>query len=146
MPPLSERPEDVRELLELFCRRACEAHGAGALAVSPAAFRAAETADWPGNVRQLENAVEAAVIRASSAGATQLEVQHLFPEANEGSDDGPETFQSATRRFQGQLLLRTLEETGWNIVETARRLDVTRSHVYNLIRAHNIERKRPEGR
>jgi Nif-specific regulatory protein len=110
------------------------------LTISPGALRAAETADWPGNVRQLENAVEAAVIRAAAEDATRLELHHLFVEPSSKGVETPETFQSATRRFQGQLVLRTLEDTGWNIVEAARRLDVTRSHVYNLIKAHGLER------
>ncbi len=140
VPPLSARTEDVGELLEMFCLRACDAHGLAPLAISPRALRAAESADWPGNVRQLENAVEAAVIRAAAEQATRLEVHHLFIEESARDVGISETFQGATRRFQGQLVLRTLEENGWNIVETARRLDVTRSHVYNLIRAHGLER------
>jgi DNA-binding NtrC family response regulator len=50
------------------------------------------------------------------------------------------TFQEATRRFQAQLIRETLEETGWNIVEASRRLEVARSHLYALIRAFGIER------
>lgn len=145
VPPLASRQEDIRELLERFCRRAADAHGTLPLTISPGAVRAAESAPWPGNVRQLENAVEAAVIRASAEGSTQLAVRHLFPDAATPGADAAPTFQEATRRFQGELVRRTLEETGWNIVEAARRLDVTRSHVYNLIRAHGLERaaKRP---
>ena len=52
------------------------------------------------------------------------------------------TFQEATRRFQAQLIRETLEETGWNIVEASRRLEVARSHLYALIRAFGIERVR----
>ena len=40
------------------------------------------------------------------------------------------------------LLRTTLAETSWNIAETARRLDLARSHVYNLIRAFGLERER----
>jgi Nif-specific regulatory protein len=140
VPPIAARPEDIRDLVTHFCRRACEIHEVAPLAISPGALRAAESADWPGNVRQLENAVEAAVIRAAAEGSTRLEMRHLFVEQSAPGTDAAETFQSATRRFQGQLVLRTLEDTGWNIVEAARRLDVTRSHVYNLIRAHGLER------
>jgi len=50
------------------------------------------------------------------------------------------TFQEETRRFQARLLRETLENTGWNIAETARRLDLARSHVYTLIRAFGLER------
>ncbi len=140
VPPLASRPGDIRELLELFCRRCADVHGTPPLTISPGAVRAAESAPWPGNVRQLENTVEAAVIRASAEGATQLSVRHLFPEATTPEGDAAPTFQEATRRFQGELVRRTLQETHWNIVEAARRLDVTRSHVYNLIRAHGLER------
>ena len=55
-----------------------------------------------------------------------------------------QSFQTATRRFQAQLVARTLDDTGWSVVETARRLEVTRSHVYNLIRAHGLERAATE--
>jgi Nif-specific regulatory protein len=51
-----------------------------------------------------------------------------------------ETFQEATRRFQSSLLERTLDETGWNVTEAARRLDLARSHVYNLIHAFGFQR------
>lgn len=138
VPPLAARPEDIRELVPVFCQRACTTHGVGPFVVSPGLLRAAETADWPGNVRQLQSAVEAAVIRAAAERSLRLETRHLFVDHGKG-DDEPETFQSGTRRYQGELLLRTLEETEWNIAVTARRLDVTRSHVYNLIRAHGIE-------
>jgi Nif-specific regulatory protein len=53
------------------------------------------------------------------------------------------TFQEATRRFQTRLLRETLEDAGWNIMEVARRLDLARSHVYNLIRAFGLARDRP---
>lgn len=140
VPSLAARPEDIPDLVSLFVTRACEEHSLLPLSVSRAALRAAETADWPGNVRQLENSIEAAVIRAAAEGATQIEIRHIFPDDASAEPEATTSFQAATRRFQGQLVFRTLEETGWNVVEAARRLEVTRSHVYNLIRAHGLER------
>ena len=52
------------------------------------------------------------------------------------------TFQEATRRFQAKLLREALEAHGWNVVEAARRLDLARSHVYSLIRAFGLEKRR----
>ena len=104
--------------------------------LSPGALRAIESVDWPGNIRQLENAVEAAVIRALGDGATEAGSRHVFPESEviTGVDSNePYTFQEATLHFQRELLCRVLEETEWNISETARRLDLARSHIYNLI-------------
>jgi Nif-specific regulatory protein len=143
VPSLAERREDIAELAAFFCASVCERHGLPRLVLSRNAVRAAEAAEWPGNVRQLAHAVEAAVIRAAGDGSMQVECSHIFPESVQRSAEPLEalTFQEATRRFQARLLRETLEETGWNIVETARCLDLARSHVYNLIRAFGLERK-----
>ena len=69
----------------------------------------------------------------------------MFPDVKGGSGEAPEEtqagFQEATRRFQRDLLARTLDETGWNVAATARRLDLARSHVYNLIKAYDLARE-----
>jgi len=142
VPSLVERREDITELAAFFCNRACERHSLPRLVLSRNALHAAENAAWPGNVRQLEHAIEAAVIRAASDGSMQVERAHLFPEPGGSAVKEHEslTFQEATRRFQAQLLLETLEDTAWNVVETARRLDLARSHIYNLIRAFGLDR------
>jgi Nif-specific regulatory protein len=143
VPSLTEHREDLPELATFFCARACERHRLARVTLSRGAIRALEAATWPGNVRQLAHTVEAATIRAAGENATQVERTHLFtdPGPLTGSEAGV-TFQEATRRFQARLLRDTIEDTGWNIVETARRLDLARSHVYNLIRAFGIERER----
>lgn len=53
---------------------------------------------------------------------------------------GHPTFQEATRDFQRDLLERTLQDLGWNVSATARRLKLARSHVHNLIRQHGLKR------
>jgi Nif-specific regulatory protein len=142
-PSLSERREDIRELLVHFCALAAERNKLPFLEVSPGALRAAEAAAWPGNVRELANCAEAALIRASGEQATQVQAHHLFPESEQTSDrDRARTFQEATRAFQATLLCSTLEELNWNVVEVAKRLDLARSHVYNLIKAFGLERRR----
>ena len=142
VPSLAERRADIPELAAHFCRSACERHGLPLLELSHNAARALQAAEWPGNVRQLAHTVEAAAIRAAGDGVTQIERTHLFPEATTPPADtsAPLTFQEATRHFHERLLRETLEATQWNVVETARRLDLARSHVYNLIRAFGLER------
>ncbi|HUI27248.1 MAG TPA: sigma-54-dependent Fis family transcriptional regulator [Candidatus Kryptonia bacterium] len=145
VPTLAERREDIPELAAYFCATACERHGLPRLELARGAMRAAESAEWPGQIRQLAHAVEAAVIRAAGAGAAEVDRTHLFPDSvapTEGANGL--SFQEATRRFHERLLRDTLEDTGWNVVETARRLDLARSHVYNLIRAFGLERQANE--
>lgn len=145
VPSLAERRDDLPELAAHLCAAACERDGLPRLELSRNALRAIEATPWPGNVRQLANVIEAAAIRATADGAGQIERAHLFPQEvsapdRSNAEDAALTFQEATRRFQRTLLTSTLEDTGWNIVESARRLDLARSHIYNLIRAFGLER------
>lgn len=59
--------------------------------------------------------------------------------ADEGGDR-PLSFREATRRFQRDLLTRELGDADWNVSEVARRLQLARSHVYNLIKVFELRR------
>src|SRR5262249_6082735 len=144
VPSLAERREDIRDLAKQFCTAASDRHHLPRTLLSPGALRALEEAEWPGNVRQLAHAVEAAVIRAVGEGAERVERPHIFPEPEDRESQTPQplTFQTATRRFQAGLLRETLETSGWNVMDAARRLDLGRSHVYNLIRLFGLERQK----
>jgi Nif-specific regulatory protein len=145
VPSLAERREDVPELARHFAALAGERHGLPRLDLSPSALRLLPALDWPGNVRQLAHTVEAATIRAAGTGARQIERAHLFPSAADVPADLQEeglSFQEATRRFQARLLRETMDAAGGNVREVARRLDLTRSHVYNLLQVFGIERAR----
>jgi Nif-specific regulatory protein len=156
LPTLAERRDDIPELAEHFCNVACTRHRLTALTLSRQLLEALAVAEWPGNIRQLAHAIEAATIRAAGAGSRQLETGDVFPTAPtipSASHDAAHgdtiavaadglTFQEATRRFQAKLLQRRLEDNDWNVGETARRLELARSHVYALIRGFDIERPR----
>ncbi|MDC0711426.1 sigma 54-interacting transcriptional regulator [Stigmatella sp. ncwal1] len=144
MPSMAERREDIPALAEYFCARACEEQKRPKLRLSPAALLAMKAVEWPGNIRELANKIEAAVARAASQGAQQVDRRHLFP------DDTPAhgnprwlSYHETTRRFQKQLLEKTLEETNWNTSEAAERLELSRAHVYNLIAGFGLERTKP---
>jgi Nif-specific regulatory protein len=144
VPSLAERRDDVDLLARHFCEIAQKTHGLRRVELSPGAIRAVKNAAWRGNVRELAHVVEAGTIRAAAQDVAQVEASHLFG-TQERAVEGQErtlTFQEETRRFQAELLSATLESTGWNIAATARRLDLTRSHVYNLIRAFGLARSR----
>jgi Nif-specific regulatory protein len=142
-PSLAERGQDKALLAAHFCERACRAHKLPRVQLSPAALRAVESAEWPGNIRQLANRVESATIRAARERAAQVEVHHLFPRESDAAAAGhtpTRTFQEETRRFQADLVKRVLEGNGWNVSATARELDLTRAHLYNLINAFGLKR------
>jgi len=141
MPALSERREDIAPLARHLCARAHRTHGLPERELSPGAIRAIEASEWRGNVRELSNAIVAAAIRAAGEGAKAIEETHLFASiAVTASVRAPLTFQEETRRFQAGLVQRALEAADWNVAAAARTLDLTRAHLYNLIKAFGLSR------
>ena len=141
VPPLRKRPEDVGPIAEAIVRGLGEHHD-HAIALSRAARIALAEGAWPGNVRELENALARGWAVALSEGAPVIDPRHLFPERAAESDAAPVTYEDALRRFQARFLKEALEESGWNVSETARRIGLARSHVNDLLKAHGLARAR----
>jgi Nif-specific regulatory protein len=142
MPTLAERRGDVEPLAQFFCERAQRSHKISRVELSPGGLRAIGAAEWHGNVRELAHAVEAAVIRAGAEGSRSVEATHLFREAGVAAQGRSQlTFQEETRRFQAALVGRALEAAEWNVTAAARALDLTRAHLYNLIKAFGLSRR-----
>jgi Nif-specific regulatory protein len=149
LPSLSERRADLPLLAVHFCQKAIETHGLPRVELSPDALRSIAAADWQGNVRQLEHVVQQGAIRAAAQSSSQIQSSHLYRQNSQAPaiveeprpPDAPHgTFQDETREFQRELLRRSLEASDWNVPTTARRLDLTRGHVYALIKAFGLTR------
>jgi len=132
LPPLRERREDVRLLVEDFLARASHEAGRKAMRVDPAALTALERYPWPGNVRELENAIERAVALADD---DVVKVEDLPPEIaraerigslRERVRAGGLGLEDAVARFEADLLLEALERAGWNQTRAAEALSITR--------------------
>jgi Nif-specific regulatory protein len=134
LPALAERAGDIPVLVDQLLVRVARDHSLPALPASEQFRRAMEAQEWPGNIRQLRSAVEAALIKASADGAPQVELRHAV---GEPLPDVPTTFHGATRAFQRELLRRELVAHNWHVQSVAKRLDLTKAHVYNLI--HQFE-------
>jgi Nif-specific regulatory protein len=143
MPSLRERPDDVGALVDQLLCRLAEEHGLPVLRASPALRTRCEINSWPGNIRQLRNSLQVALITAVAQGAEQVEARHL--DDDRGDANEPATFHAATRAFQREFLRQRLIDAEWNVSEVARQLELTRAHIYNLIRSLNIEFRSPKG-
>lgn len=139
MPSLAERREDIPILAQRFLADACEQRRVATLPLSPMALALLETADWPGEVRELQSCVRAGVMRAAGEGATQVEVRHLFPSEVAAHEPEQMTFHEATRWFQRTLVETTLRKTGWDVAKTRELLALSRGYVYTLINTHGLE-------
>jgi Nif-specific regulatory protein len=141
VPALSERTEDIPVLIEHFVRDAARRHDLDPLPVSPAGQLAVTTTRWPGNLRELGNAIEAALVRARAMEAEQIDRRHLFPGEDHEEDAKEPTYQESMRRYQRSIVQSALEAVSWNIPEAAKRLDITRAYLYNLIKAHGLRNR-----
>jgi len=81
------------------------------------------------------------LIACVGEGGRQIELPHVFPQKAAEEPEVLSTLQSGTQRFQAQLLRDTLVDTGWNVSEAARRLDISHAHIHRLLKAFGIERE-----
>jgi DNA-binding NtrC family response regulator len=141
VPPLRERREDIGPIAEAIVRALGKTHDRP-LPISRAARVALAESEWPGNVRQLENALQRGWAVALSEGAAVIEPRHLFPDRAGESEAEAQSYEEAMRRYQARFLREALEQGGWNVSETARRIGLARSHLNDLIKAHGLSRKK----
>ena len=134
VPSLEERQEDIDLLSIHFRDAAAQRNNLPKLPLSPNAMVAVRTRSWPGNIRELSAKIEAGLIRASGRGDAQIEAHHLFDDAPKTVEGEFLTYQEATRRCQATVVREALKRSNNNVAEAARLLDVTRAHVYNLIK------------
>jgi formate hydrogenlyase transcriptional activator len=125
VPPLRERPEDIPMLVRHFVREAAHRMNRRALWISPSAMDALVAHSWPGNIRELQNLIERAVIR-SPGDELQVPLDDLDDDAEieSGGDGG--TLEEAERVH----ILATLRKTGWVVSGrrgAAARLGINRS-------------------
>lgn len=136
LPPLRERKNDIPLLALHFLRRFSAEQGKDLKEFSSAAMRLLLEYAWPGNVRELENSIEHAVVLAKGQ---QVEAWDL-PSALQTQSPQP-AVSLADRELQH--LLEILEECGWNKKLAAKRLGISRSKVYAILKRHNISGNRP---
>ncbi|OGP35462.1 MAG: hypothetical protein A2X88_07775 [Deltaproteobacteria bacterium GWC2_65_14] len=139
IPPLRERKEDIPILSRHFLARFSGKEGKAIPKISPDAMQALMEYQWPGNVRQLENALSYAVILCQGE---EISARHLPAFLKEsGGDPAGVSLGDMERR----MILRALEETSWNKHEAARRLQVSRSTLYSKIRRYGLEKETGTG-
>ena len=139
LPPLRERREDVPLLAQHFLERLAPELGKEAREISEGALRLLMDHEWPGNVHELENAVERATV--TSHGKLLEEEDFAFLARDATSRKVP-TFPPgmSLQEVEKHLVAVTLERTGGNIKEAAAVLDIDRSTLYEKIRKYEIPR------
>ena len=139
VPALRERTEDIRALAEYFLAEFCARNNFRGKIFEPDAIEALEQHSWPGNIRELRNVIERMAILADGGALTAATVPvEIRCGKNSPKGNLRETRESAERDH----ILRTLEESAWNVSSAARALGMERTNLHKRIRALGIERER----
>jgi two-component system response regulator AtoC len=134
LPPLRERREDILPLANAFLKRYAAQAGQVISEFSPEAQELLTKHDWPGNVRQLQNEVQRAVLLCEGQ---VVEAHDLSVSAVQSTQTTSElTLMEAMER---NTILQVLAETQGNKVETAKRLGIGRQTLYNKLKAYAID-------
>jgi two-component system response regulator HydG len=128
VPALRKRREDIPLLVDFFLKHYAEKNHRHLKGVTPKAMDSLMRYGWPGNIRELENVVERAVIMGRGDFITPQEfpsaLKNLAPESMEDKQELPAG--KSLREMEKAMILRTLEETGGNRTRTAEILGISR--------------------
>lgn len=146
IPPLRERREDILLLTDHFLRRAAERNRKAVSALSRSALKVMYQYSWPGNIRELEHAIERAVILAEGSTVDEKDLPlavRTYGVGDERPAIGP-SFSDAEKTIQPfeaikeDAIRNALRVTGGNAVEASRRLRIGRATLYRLAKKFHI--------
>jgi DNA-binding NtrC family response regulator len=146
LPPLRERREDIALIARHFVAKSCKSNNLPLKTLTQDAVRALMSYPWPGNIRQLENAIEHAVamsgpereITPSTLPADVLESSASLLMPTVAIPDEGLNFQSVVSQLERELITRCLEKTGGNKRQAARLLQLSRTTLIDKLHRLNI--------
>ena len=140
IPPLRERKEDIPYLVSYFIDKYCNTHNRNIKGISPEAIKLLLEYDFPGNIRELENIVERAVIICNK---DFIDVCHL-PEEITNRNCTNSVFKSTNTNTvnltfsEKEKILKILQETNWNKTLAAKILGIHRTTLWRKMKEYNI--------
>ncbi len=135
MPPLRDRGGDIAYLAERFFMQFCSTSRCCAKGLSQRAIAVMKEHDWPGNVREMINRIQRAVVMCTD--------QLIHPDdlglERRGSSRRIETLSDARGKVEKRLIQTALIDTEYNLSETSRLLGVSRVTLYKLIDKYQVD-------
>lgn len=132
VPPLRERKEDIPVLVDHFIEKYCKSMNREKVDIDKAAIKRLEEYDFPGNVRELENMIERALVIGNSK---TIRLKDLPLESGEQAATPVESLNENEKRH----IKNILDKYDWNISRAAKVLQVDRATLYNKIKKYNLK-------
>jgi DNA-binding NtrC family response regulator len=133
VPPLRERIEDIPMLVDYFIKKYCTSMNRPVIPIEPAALKRLEEFPFPGNIRELENMIERAIVIGSGKKITVKELPI-------GKEPTATSFESLDDLEKNHIQL-ILTKYNWNISAAAKALKVDRVTLYNKIKKYDLSQK-----
>lgn len=138
LPALRERREDIPLLAHYFLAKRAGTAQRTVTGISSEALDCLLNYDWPGNIRELEHAVESALVTGES---NRIEPGDLPESLLEGAPPGslpPDSYHGSLKQEKADLILAAINRAGGNITEAARQLKLHPNYLHRLIRNLNL--------
>ena len=135
LPSLAERPEDIPLLAEHFLREAAQRNRKDVRGIAPEAMELLVTAAWPGNVRQLANVIEQAVVLSTTPRIGAPLIRHALRDR----DGEVVPLADAKGRFEMNYLIQLMRMTRGNVSQAAQLAQRNRTEFYRLLRRYHLD-------
>jgi DNA-binding NtrC family response regulator len=137
VPALRDRTEDIPVLATHFLRQYSEAYGKDVRTIQPNAMTLLLEHQWEGNVRELENAIQGAIIMAQGDSIAPEDLPDALqqPDLLGVGDSLPGgSFEEQLRDYKVKLATKAIAECNGNKTQAARTLQISRAYLHRLIR------------
>jgi DNA-binding NtrC family response regulator len=135
VPPLRDRVDDIPLLVEHFLDDYCKKYKLSNKRVNASTLKRLEKHHWPGNIRELQHAVERAVIMSDS---NILQPHDFFLSQNDETGDGTEPETYNLEETERMLIRKVIDKHGGNISKAAKELGLTRASLYRRIEKYGL--------
>ena len=131
IPPLRDRKEDIPLLVDYFIKKYCTSMNKPPATIDPTALKRLQEFNFPGNIRELENMIERAIVvgDGKKIGLKDLPLEKTILSSNAESLDD----------FERAFILQILNKYSWNISRTAKALKVDRVTLYHKIKKYDLK-------
>jgi DNA-binding NtrC family response regulator len=138
VPPLRERTEDIPLLCDYFLDRFRQRYQRNVKTLAPSVYHVLIRNRWAGNVRELENAIERAVLVTKGTEITVADLPESIREESSSAADFVIPPHRTLAEIEKMAILQTLQRTNWNKQEAAQILGLYRPTLYSKMKKHEI--------
>lgn len=139
VPPLRDRTNDAPLLLSHFVNHFCEKYNLSPKKIASDTLKQLENYPWPGNIREMKNNTERAVLFATNS--DEMRMEHFFPPEPAGATSSKVRFAgtATVAEVEREAIMATLDRTGQNRTQAAKILDISVKTLRNKLKSYGIE-------